>query len=327
MTNEGGKAYGLVQAFGSASSYKDILQTLSAYTDGQTQALINSSIGENKTTINQKDKNQFREESKALRLMHEKAYAAQRAEKIKQAQSFYDQSQKIQGTAAETYLQGRGISQKTLEQAHDLRFSDQVYNSETKQSTHRALLAFARDKDNNITGVQITYLTIEGSKDTSLETSKKSLGVIKGSAVNLTPHDSNKPLLIAEGVETALSLVEAGAKANVVAGLGIHNVKAIVEQTALDKNMDQKRIIVALDNDRDPRDLTTLPRHEEKLRAELNTLKETNPNAEIATMQPYIQGADYNDILQEKEGLKQIKADLEKVKVDVQKNIEKDFNR
>ncbi|MAP24311.1 MAG: hypothetical protein CMM87_02095 [Rickettsiales bacterium] len=325
MTDEGGKAYGLVQAFGAASSYKDILQILSAYTDGQTQALINSSIGENKTAINLKDKDQFREESKALRLMHEKVYAAQRAEKIKQVQALYDQSQKLQGTAAEAYLQGRGISQKTLEQAHDLRFSDQVYNSETKQNTHRALLAFARDKDNNITGVQITYLTVDGSKDTSLETSKKSLGVIKGSAVNLTSHDPNKPLLIAEGVETALSLIETSAKANVVAGLGIHNVKAIAEQAALEKNIEQKRIIVALDNDRDPRDPTTLPKHEEKLRAELNTLKETYPKTEITTIQPHTPGTDYNDILQEKEGLKQIKLDLEKAKVDVQKNIEKDF--
>ena len=61
-------------------------------------------------------------------------------------------------------------------------------------------MAFAQDKDNNVKGVQITCLiTVEGSKNTSLENSTKSLGVIKGSAVNLTPHDLNNPLLIARG--------------------------------------------------------------------------------------------------------------------------------
>ena len=57
----------------------------------------------------------FIKEGKLLGLMHEKAYAAQRVEKIKEAQALYDISQKTQGTAVETYLQGRGISQKTLE--------------------------------------------------------------------------------------------------------------------------------------------------------------------------------------------------------------------
>ena len=65
-------------------------------------------------------------------------------------------------------------------------------------------------------------------------------------------------------------------------------------------------------NDLNPRDLTTLPKHEEKLRAELNSLKENNQKTEIVTMQPYAPVSDYNDTLQKKEGLKQIKRDLEK---------------
>jgi len=322
MTDEGGRAYGLVQTFGQAASYKDILQTLASYTDPQTQALIESSIGKKKETLSRQEQERFKQESHFLREAHEKAYSAQKAEKTKKVQALYDRSEKIEGTVAETYLKGRGISAQTLDQASDLRFSNQVYNSETKQNSHKALLAFARDKAGEITGVQITYLSVDGRKDTSLENPKKSLGVIKGSAVHLTPYCPGKSLLVAEGIETALSLVEAGANATVVAALGIHNVKILAEEAITEKNQIHERIIVALDNDRDPIDPATMPRHEERLRVELNTLKETHPGSEIMTLQPHTPSTDYNDLLQEKEGLKQIKTDLEKAQIKAEKNIE-----
>jgi hypothetical protein len=106
-----------------------------------------------------------------------------------------------------------------------------------------ALIAFARNKDGIITGCQRLVLDPKTANKALVDMPKKSLGSIAGSFVNINRSRANPNVtIIAEGIETALSLKQAGCDANIVCSLGISNIK----NYAPSKN---ERIIIAADND------------------------------------------------------------------------------
>jgi len=104
-----------------------------------------------------------------------------------------------------------------------------------------ALLAFARDKDNNITGYQKILLDSNTNSKAIVPNPKKSYGNIKGSFVSI--HNTNSDItIIAEGLETALSIKESGIDANILCSLGVYNIKNYDPDKA-------NKIIIAHDND------------------------------------------------------------------------------
>ena len=106
-------------------------------------------------------------------------------------------AQPIGGTLAERYLRGRGIA-CTLPQT--LRFHPACWHPSAKRLP--ALVAMVEGSDRF--AVHRTYLAEPGRK-TEVEPAKAMLGAVAGGTVQLV--ECLGPLVVAEGIETGLSLL------------------------------------------------------------------------------------------------------------------------
>lgn len=124
-----------------------------------------------------------------------KADAKRRAD---QAFRVWKEAQPIQGTPAETYLRGRGI---TCELPDKLRYITDCWHGATA-TRHPAMVALIDGSADF--AVHRTYLRADGTGKADIDPPKAMLGATAGGAVRLT--DAPGPLVVAEGIETALSL-------------------------------------------------------------------------------------------------------------------------
>ena len=115
-----------------------------------------------------------------------------------QAQQVARETVPITGTIAETYLRARGISCSLPLDA--LRFHPACWHSSGK---HMPAMV-ARVKGSDGYAIHRTYLAADGSGKADVEPAKAMLGNCAGGAVRLIEADG--PLVVAEGIETALSL-------------------------------------------------------------------------------------------------------------------------
>lgn len=121
------------------------------------------------------------------------------AKKARQAKRCWDEAHPIGGTPAERYLrEARGI---TCPLPDTLRFHPKVWHGPTATKAP-ALVAVVQGGDGF--AVHRTYLRADGSGKAALDPAKMMLGAVAGGAVRLT--QAKGPLLVAEGIETALSL-------------------------------------------------------------------------------------------------------------------------
>ena len=130
-----------------------------------------------------------------------KRRAKAQAEEIKrsaQAQRVWDEALPIANTTAETYLRGRGI---TCALPSTLRYHPEAWHGATAQRLP-AMVALAEGS----TGFAVhrTYLLPDGSGKALVEPAKAMLGSVTGGAVRLS--EAHGPIVVAEGIETALSL-------------------------------------------------------------------------------------------------------------------------
>ena len=115
-----------------------------------------------------------------------------------QAQEIWREAEPIQGTPAETYLRRRGITCALP--------ANLVYAPACWHPTARRLPALlARLTGTEGFAVHRTYLAPDGTGKASIAPAKAMLGATKGGAVPLS--NGNDRLVIAEGIETALSLL------------------------------------------------------------------------------------------------------------------------
>lgn len=166
--------------------------------------------------------------AEALRVTPERAirsYAFSEKEtddtwRLQKVEKLLTASRPVEGTLGERYLrEHRGI-QGAL--SSDLRFVPSAWHSRGKQH-YPALAALARDKDGTVRAVQLVFLdTVTGNK-AHIEVRKQSYGMLKGAYVQLQKGEG--AVFVAEGVETALSIKEAGVKGSIYAALGISNFK------------------------------------------------------------------------------------------------------
>jgi len=122
---------------------------------------------------------------------------AESEKRAKQAHRLWQGAQPITGTLAETYLRGRGISCPLPE---TLRFLPACWHPSAKRFP--AMLSFVEVE--NGFAVHRTYLAPDGKGKAEVEPNKLMLGRVSGGAVRLT--EAQGPLVVAEGIETALSL-------------------------------------------------------------------------------------------------------------------------
>jgi ATP-dependent exoDNAse (exonuclease V) alpha subunit len=202
-----------------------------------------------------------------------------------QAQKMFEHSKPMAGTPAQAYLHNhRALS--TAESPH-IRFHNSL---RTEGKSTPALLAFARNPQGQITAYQAIYLDAHtNGKAQHLEASKKPHGVLKGSAVTLQEDKEGKGMTyIAEGLETALSLKEAGIKGEILASLGQSNMGALSPKghTVV--------LVGDYDGDNHPRTHSTLFKIAQSYKSKGHKVHTVYPTTEGK------QKLDFNDLLQQK---------------------------
>ena len=129
-----------------------------------------------------------------------KVPASDRNQKI--ALGIWDASESLSGTLAETYLEGRGISEKSIS---DLRFRQNLKHPDG--SLLPVMIGRVADPmTNKFLGVHRTFLDPSGTSKASVEKPKLMLGPCIGGGVKL--REATDTVLIGEGIETCLSAMQ-----------------------------------------------------------------------------------------------------------------------
>jgi hypothetical protein len=122
---------------------------------------------------------------------------AEAAKRARQAESLWREAQPVAGTLAERYLRGRNI---TCALPETLRFHPACWHVTAKRFP--ALVSLVEGGESF--AVHRTYLAPDGNGKAAVDPEKAMLGAVTGGAVRLS--DGPGPLVVAEGIETALSL-------------------------------------------------------------------------------------------------------------------------
>lgn len=156
--------------------------------------------------------------------------------------ALWARSRPIAGTHGEAYMAARGIDAATIAGCDDLRFLDEARTKEgTKTFVLPAMLAAVRNAAGEITGLHRTFLSAAAPKKANIEDPKKALGRLHGGGAYLAP--SGKCLVIAEGIETALSVKTAFPGVALIAALTAPHMEVLVVPDGY------RRIMIAADLD------------------------------------------------------------------------------
>ena len=153
----------------------------------------------------------------AQREREERAQAEKRA---RQAERCWQEALPIEGTPAERYLRGRGI---TCNLPDTLRYHPSCWHAYAKRFP--ALVARIEGADRF--AVHRTYLRPDGTGKAAVDPNKAMLGPVAGGAVRLA--EAQGPLVVAEGIETGLSLASGllGRPAAIWAALSTSGVRRL----------------------------------------------------------------------------------------------------
>lgn len=183
----------------------------------------------------------------------------------------------IHNTLAQAYLQNRGITQTPL----NIRFHPNLYHKFSERSYPAMVAAVTHWGNNEVVAIHRTYIDAKTATKAAIESNKMMLGSVVGGAVQLSR--PAKTLVLTEGIENALSVIEATGMA-AWAVLSSSNYKSFILPT-LDI---VGEIIIAADNDENGVGLSTA--HEAA-----QIWQRQGRNARIAL--PPKQGQDFNDLL------------------------------
>lgn len=204
---------------------------------------------------------------------------------------------KLADTPAGLYLARRGIDFVTLgRQPRSLRYHPALWNSES-QRTWPGLVAAITDAAGVHVATHRTWLTLQDGHwvKAPLVDPKMTLGRFAGGSIRLWRGASGLPLakartgetvVIAEGIETALSVALACPDFRVLSAVSLANMGRLVLPPAI------TCVVIAADNDAgNDRAQTALQRAVDHFAAEGRTVKLAMPDTP---------GTDWNDVLQEK---------------------------
>lgn len=138
----------------------------------------------------------------------------------------------------EPYLRWRGI---TLAPPPSLRFLPNCKHP--SGAILPAIIAKFVNVDEEFVGVQRIFLADDGQRSAGVGPPKPTLGPVAGGAVRLATFDPEKPLIVGEGVESTLSLMQLRRLPGWAAG-STSGLKRLVLPR------DVRRILIAVDNDR-----------------------------------------------------------------------------
>ena len=258
----------------------------------------------------------------------QKQTAKEMAARLNAVSELHMKSTPLEGTVADTYLRKeRGIKDQFPQ---DLRYLSKgttfMYQDEWKTITYSCLAVFGRTEGGRLSSVQLTKLTEQGERALSSDGQKLNkihYGIAKGSFVCVqedTSHDRVfSRVFIAEGLETALSLKEAGIFGKVVASLGIYNIS--------NYQGPEKEIVLCGDNDVRSKGLSHAGADSDELIKDSSThtlLEKTEKHFRekgklTSIIKPLDPGDDFNDVLKKK-GIKGVQGYL-KPYLDPEKSI------
>ncbi|BBK30291.1 Toprim domain-containing protein [Stella humosa] len=134
------------------------------------------------------------------------------------ALAIWHQAVPAAGTPVVAYLAARGI---TLPPPDTLRFHPGLWSADAGCSLP-AMVAAMAGPDRRINAVHRTFLRPDGSGKAEVARPKMMLGLAGGSSIRLAPIDRETGLLgVAEGIETALSVMQRPALAGLPAGIPV----------------------------------------------------------------------------------------------------------
>ena len=149
---------------------------------------------------------------------------AERRKKIEKARIIWRESVPATGTLVETYLASRGLGGMMIPST--LRFHPEMWNAETSRLMP-GMVAVVTDARQQIVGVHRTFLRADGGGKAAVGQAKKMLGSCRGAHVWLGLPATGR-LAIAEGIETALTVMLATRNLGVWAALSLGNMDAPV---------------------------------------------------------------------------------------------------
>ena len=137
---------------------------------------------------------------------------------VAMAKRLWEMSAPVGGTIAEAYLVSRGIDADIVARCTDMRF---LAAARLRDGDRRyvlpALITAVRNAGGDLTGLHRTFLASDGSGKAAVDNPKRALGRLSGSGAWLAPH--GRCLVVAEGIETGLSVKAAFPGVALVAGL------------------------------------------------------------------------------------------------------------
>lgn len=130
----------------------------------------------------------------------------------------------IAGTLGERYLASRGLS---APDCADLLFHPDLTHWESRRG-FPGLVAVVRDGSGNRVALHRTYLADDGTAKAPVDNPRKMLASVAGGAVRLADLTDDHVVGLAEGIETALSVMVAGVRLPVWATLSTSNLEQVV---------------------------------------------------------------------------------------------------
>ena len=175
----------------------------------------------------------------------------------KAAKALWDRSRPIMTSYAhhgQAYFEARGIKLKNI---HDLRFHHAAWldvtgidipdhypvmiRQDRRVASLPAIIAAVRNAGGDLQAVHRTFLDPVLAEKAAVDEPKRALGLLTGGACWL--RRSGPCLILAEGIETALSIGCAFPGAALAAGITAHHLTEIALRAACD------RVLIAADND------------------------------------------------------------------------------
>jgi hypothetical protein len=155
-------------------------------------------------------------------------------------QQIWREAQSAKSTLVEYYLHSRGFN---LPVPKTIRFHPSLYHALSKQFFPCMVSAILKWPDQTLIGVHRTYLDPVTAKKASVDINKMMLGKASGGAVRLSP--LSELLIVAEGIESALSVLQVQSNATVWAALSAGGIKnlCLPDETIVET------IIIAADHD------------------------------------------------------------------------------
>ena len=162
-------------------------------------------------------------DTEAVARKHAAEEKAFREKRNAQARAAWRDARPIEGSLAERYLRARAILAAV---PPSLRFHAEAWHGPTAKRLPAMIGAVELDGEAEPVAIHRTYLAEPGRK-ADVPTNKAMLGPVKGGAVRLS--EGAGPLVVAEGIETGLSLPDALAAhaPRVWAALSASGVKAL----------------------------------------------------------------------------------------------------